>query len=416
MRGRFRDVSGGSEEWCERRLLARIHRYTIKRLRSRIEPVSVADYMRFLLHWQGLTERREGQEATAAVLEQLEGYAMAAGAWESDVLAARIDDYSANMLDSLCASGRFTWMRLAVAAARGEQKNAPVRHTPIVLIDRQNIVHWRRLAPIPDVSTVTLSGAAQRLRDWMLEAGACFFMDLVQGTGMLRTQAETALGELVNWGMVTSDNFSGLRALITPQSRRPRFAARRGRRPSASLFDAAGRWSLVTPPDTAEADARDFEFLARVLLRRYGVVFRKLLERESVLVPWRDLLRVYWRMEARGEIRGGRFVAGVAGEQFALPDALGTLRKVRRSADDEELIPISAVDPVNLAGTILPGERISATLNNRILFRNGLPVAVQCGDALQILRELEPELAWQAKMLLTRKRRPARSLYGIGRP
>jgi len=407
VRGRFRDVSEGSEEWCERRLLARIHRYTVKRLRSRIEAVSVADYMRFLLHWQGLSERCEGQEATAAVLEQLEGYAIAAGAWESDVLAARVDAYSPNMLDSLCASGRFTWMRLAVATARGEKKNAPVRHTPIVLVDRQNIVHWRRLAPIPDVSTVALSGAAARLRDWMLEAGACFFMDFVQGTGMLRTQVEAALGELVNWGMVTSDNFSGLRALVTPQSRRPRFATRRGRYPSASLFDAAGRWSLVTPPDTAEADARDFEFLARVLLRRYGVVFRKLLERESVLIPWRDLLRVYWRMEARGEIRGGRFVAGVAGEQFALPDAVGTLRKVCRGADDEELIPVSAVDPVNLAGTILPGERITATLNNRILFRNGLPVAVQCGDELRFLSELAPELAWQAKVLLTRKRRPA---------
>jgi ATP-dependent Lhr-like helicase len=151
----------------------------------------------------------------------------------------------------------------------------------------------------------------------------------------------------------------------------------------------------------------DFEFLAHVLLRRYGVVFRKLLERESVLIPWRDLLRVYWRMEARGEIRGGRFVDGVAGEQFALPEAVGTLRKLRRSAESDDLIPVSAVDPVNLVGTLLPGERISATLNNRILFKNGVPVAVQSGDALQFLRELDPELAWQAKMLLTRKRRPA---------
>jgi ATP-dependent Lhr-like helicase len=242
----------------------------------------------------------------------------------------------------------------------------------------------------------------------MRENGACFFMDLVQGTGMLRTQVETALGELVNWGMVTSDSFAGLRALITPQSRRPRFAARRGRRPvSSSPFDAAGRWSLLTQPDTAEASAQDFEFLAHVLLRRYGVVFRKLLERESVMIPWRDLLRVYWRMEARGEIRGGRFVDGVAGEQFALPDAVGVLRKVRRSEGSDDLIPVSAVDPVNLAGTLLPGERIGAKLNNRILFRDGLPVAVQSGDELQFLRELDAELAWQAKVLLTKKRRPA---------
>ena len=407
VRGRFRDISEGSEEWCERRLLARIHRYTVKRLRSEVEPVSLADFMRFLLHWQGLTERGEGGEASAAVLEQLEGYAMAAGAWESDVLPARIDGYSSEMLDSLCASGRFTWMRLAVASAQGERKNAPIRHTPISLVERRNIAHWRSLAPIPDVSLTTLSGSAERVRDWMREKGACFFVDLVQGTGMLRTQVETALGELVNWGMVTSDNFAGLRALVTPQSRRPRFAPRRGRYNSASPFDAAGRWSLIAPPDVADADARDFEFLAKVLLRRYGVVFRKLLERESVSIPWRDLLRVYWRMEARGEIRGGRFVEGVAGEQFALPDALGTLRKIRRSAGAGDLIAVSAVDPVNLAGTLLPGERIAATLNNRILFRNGLTVAVQFGDALQFFGDPDPELAWQAKMLLTSKRGPA---------
>jgi ATP-dependent Lhr-like helicase len=275
------------------------------------------------------------------------------------------------------------------------------------MVDRQNITHWRRLAPIPDASKAALSGAAKRVRSWMDDNGACFFVDLVQGTGMLRTQVETALGELVNWGMATSDNFSGLRALVTPQSRRPRFAARRGRRPSASLFDAAGRWSLLTHHDTEEPDSSDFEFVARVLLRRYGVVFRRLLERESVPIPWRDLLRVYWRMEARGEIRGGRFVDAVAGEQFALPEAVGALRKLRHGADSDELIPVSAVDPVNLASLLLAGERITATLSNRIIFNNGLPVAVQSGDELQFLRELDPELAWQAKMLLTRKRRPA---------
>ncbi len=269
--------------------------------------------------------------------------------------------------------------------------------------------------PIPDPSRIKLSGSAQRVLDWMRANGACFFLDLVQGTGMLRTQVETTLGELTNWGMVTSDSFAGLRALVTPQSRRPRFAARRGRRQSASPFDLAGRWSLLTQPDGGEADPQDFEFLAHVLLRRYGVVFRKLLERESVLIPWRDLLRVYWRMEARGEIRGGRFVEAVAGEQFALPEALGTLRKVRRGAQTDDLIPVSAVDPVNLAGTLLPGERIAASLNNRILFHNGLPIAVQSGDALQFLRELDQELAWQARILLTRKRRPASLLPSSAR-
>jgi ATP-dependent Lhr-like helicase len=144
-----------------------------------------------------------------------------------------------------------------------------------------------------------------------------------------------------------------------------------------------------------------------VLLRRYGVVFRRLLEREAVHIPWRELLRVLWRMEARGEIRGGRFVDGVAGEQFALPEALGALRSHRADAGHDDLVSVSAVDPLNLVGTLLPGERIPATLNTRIVFSNGLPVAVQCGDALRFLRELDAEHSWQAKMLLTRKHRPA---------
>ena len=407
VRGRFRDVTAGTEEWCERRLLARIHRYTVKRLRSEVEPVAAADFMRFLVSWQGLDEPGEGLETTAAALECLEGFAMAAGAWESDVLPARLDGYSPDLLDGLCASGRFAWMRLSVTPPQGARKGAPVRHTPIVLVERRHVVHWRRLAPIPDASSVHLSGSARRLHDWMKANGASFFTDLVQGTGMLRTQVETALGELVSWGMVTSDSFAGLRALITPHSRRPRFAPRRGRRPAASPFDAAGRWSLLAPADPAEAEAQDVEFLAGVLLRRYGVVFRRILERESVMIPWRDLLRVYWRMEARGEIRGGRFVAGVAGEQFALPEAVGALRKIRRRGENDALIAVSAVDPVNLMGVLLPGERIAAKLGNRILLRGGLPVAVQSGDELREVEALDPELAWQAKTLLARRRRPA---------
>jgi ATP-dependent Lhr-like helicase len=197
-----------------------------------------------------------------------------------------------------------------------------------------------------------------------------------------------------------------LRALVTPQSRRPRFAPRHGRYASASPFDAAGRWSLIGEAPAGAPGVEDFEFLAKVLLRRYGVVFRRLLERESVAVPWRELLRVYWRMEARGEIRGGRFVDGVAGEQFALPDAVGALRKVRRAEADDALVVVAAVDPLNLAGTLLPGERITATLGNRMVLRNGLPVAVQSVDALRFLVELDAEPAWQARMLLTRKRRP----------
>jgi ATP-dependent Lhr-like helicase len=267
------------------------------------------------------------------------------------------------------------------------------------------------LTPHKANEEITLSSSAQRLLETMQQLGAAFFVDLVKVSGLLRTQLEDALGELVNHGLVTSDNFAGLRALITPSNQRPRISARRGWKPSISPFDSAGRWSLLQPPAETQANAEDIEFIAHTLLRRYGIVFRKLLERETILPPWRDLLRVYWRMEARGEIRGGRFVQGFSGEQFALPEAIGSLRSIRRQSGQGDLIAVSAADPLNLIGIILPGDKVPAKFNNRVVYRDGIPVATQKGkEDVVYLSEIDEETAWQTRMLLTRKQQPANML------
>ena len=408
MRGQFSmdDHDVGTEQWCERRLLARIHRYTIKRLRSEIEPVTPADYMRFLFHWHGMTDRPEGLDALSAVVDQLEGFSAAAGSWERDLLPARLDMYTSDLLDTLCSTGKSTWLRLNVRPAKGERRTSPVRNAPVTLIDRQAVPYWRDLAAAPGtLDEENLTGAASKVLQALQEHGATFFVDLVQHTGMLRTQVEEALGELVNWGLITSDSFAGLRALATPSSQRPGFGIRRrGRRATASGFDRAGRWALVNPIGGIQ-HSESVEHIAWTLLRRYGVVFRKVLERETNLPPWRDLIRVYWRLEARGDIRGGRFVQGFAGEQFALPDAVAELRTVRKLPANDDRIAISAADPLNLLGIILPGDKVPATLNNRILFRGGTPVAQQTGDDIRSFDG--GELDMESRTLLLRKRKPS---------
>ncbi len=384
VRGQFTSPTV-AEEWCERRLLARIHRYTLKRLRSEIEPVSPAIFMRFLFEWQGVmpvtqqgderfhadaAERREGSEALAATLAQLEGCAIAAIAWESDVLPVRIHGYRKDQLDALCLAGQLVWTRLQVGQSGERKRSSVVRQAPIALLSRAHLPIWRRLAATPSAAKRPLGSDAARVRDALAEQGAAFFVDLVQTTGLLRTQVENALGELVNHALVTSDSFAGLRALITPSAKRARFGGRRGRQTLISPFDSAGRWSLL-PEETDEVQAEDVEFLAQVLLRRYGVVFRQLLARETVTLPWRELLRVFWRMEARGEIRGGRFVQGFSGEQFALPEAVGRLRAVRRLPARDGVIRLSAVDPLYLQGIVTPGERVAAGVGRVVEFRQG---------------------------------------------
>ncbi len=414
MRGKY--SHGATEtEWCERRLLARIHRYTLKRLRSEIEPVTPADYLRFLFDWHGVAgERSEGQAALAAALEQLAGFSAPASAWEQDILPARVGDYATYMLDQLCAGGSVAWMRLVPPKSGDDERRAgPVRGTPIAFVERDALHHWRLLTELPDVAAINLSHGARTVHDALKANGALFFADLTRLTGLLRTQVEAALAELTAWGLASSDTFAGLRALITPASKRPslasstRYRLRRGQGPGV---DEAGRWALAprqpVAGDGMQADAEALTHLADVLLRRYGVVFRKVLERESALPPWRDLLYIYRRLEARGEVRGGRFVDGFAGEQFALPDAVGALRETRRREKSGELVSVSAADALNLLGIIAPGQRVPVSGDNRVLYKDGVPVAVQVAEEVKFLSEVTPEAEWALRNSLLRRRQP----------
>lgn len=394
MQGRF--VPGAADlQWCERGLLARMHRYTIKDLRAATQAVSTADYLRFLVRWQHLEEPLEGEAGLAAVLYQLEGFSIPAAMWEREVLPLRIRGYLSLFLDNLCGSGQVSWMRLQRERA-GSGKSGLLRNTPIALLGRAGLECWRREPP----EEILLSSNAERVHGLLLEEGAMFFSDLVQRTGLLRTHVEGALAELAARGLATSDNFAGLRALITPSAKkrsgqpRPYYAARR--HDGFTSIDRAGRWSLIrgSVPQAAPAGgwlSRDLESLEQtgwVLLHRYGVVFRAVLTRENGLPPWRDLLYVYRRLEARGEIRGGRFVAGWSGEQFALPEAVPLLRRQTRAEELPDIV-ISAADPLNLAGILLSGERIPAVSGNRILLRNGLPVAMQVRREIRCLRDFD---------------------------
>jgi ATP-dependent Lhr-like helicase len=233
--------------------------------------------------------------------------------------------------------------------------------------------------------------------------GASFFDDIASATGLLRSQAESALGELVAAGLVNADSFSGLRALLMPSERKRRLATRRRRVALFGLEDA-GRWSLIRRPES-EPDANDIENAAEALLRRYGVVFRRLLAREADwLPPWHSLLRVYRRLEAQGHIRGGRFVAGVSGEQYALPEAVGALRAVRRRPHSEQLVSLSAADPLNLLGVLTPGPRVAALAGNRVLLRDGVPVAAHAGGQTDFLVALDPAAEWAARNALLQRR------------
>jgi ATP-dependent Lhr-like helicase len=243
------------------------------------------------------------------------------------------------------------------------------------------------------------SPKARAVANFIAGNGASFFDELAEGTRLLRPQLEEALAELVALGLVNSDSFAGLRILLLPADRR-----RAGRRRASFGMEGSGRWALARRPNAGAADPGEaVEHLARTLLRRYGVVFWRLLEREAAwLPPWRDLLRVYRRLEARGEIRGGRFVAGFAGEQFALPEAIGGLRAARRERGEGQLVSLSGADPLNLIGILTPGPRLAALTGNRVLYRDGLPLALLTGGNVQFLHELDEASGWQAKKILLR--------------
>jgi ATP-dependent Lhr-like helicase len=288
------------------------------------------------------------------------------------------------------------------------------------LLARRHALHWTSLSPPAD--DVAPGNRAQAVADYIRQHGASFFDELVEGTGLLRTQVEEALAELVALGLVSSDSFGGLRALLVPSAERAPLAGGRRRRRTAKFgMEAAGRWALARRPRPAKSSAltlapfEQTEYVARTLLLRYGVVFWRLIEREAVwLPPWRDLLRVYRRLESRGEIRGGRFVAGFSGEQFALPDAVGMLREVRRQPAAGALISLSGADPLNLVGILTPGPRLPALTGNRLLYRDGLPVALLAAGEVQFLETLDAASEWEAHKALLRCAEPASSAASDG--
>jgi len=387
-------------EWCERHLLARIHRYTIGRLRREIEPVAPRDYLRFLLDWQHLTRATQvaGPDALAGVIGQLEGFEAAAGAWESELLPARVGDYGIGWLDDLCRAGRVVWSRLRLGTGSG----GPVRATPIVLLPRRQLSVWSAAAPPPDVETV-LSSRAEAVADALRDEGALFFDEIATTTRLLRTELEDALGELVAAGRVTADSFAGLRALLLPAAKRNGSRHRRTRRHMLSGIEDAGRWSLARRPSEQRNDADGLEHIARTLLRRYGVVSWKILEREAAWLPsWRELRRVYHRLEARGEIRGGRFVDGLVGEQFALPEALPALRQIRHREHDGEIVCIAGTDPANLVGNVVASVKVPSVIGNRIAIRDGIPLAAMVAGKFVTLTPLEGDDEREARGALQR--------------
>lgn len=409
LRGQF--TPGASEdEWCERHLLARIHRYTVKRLRREIEPVALQDFMRFLFDWQHLSAATQGQGSAVlpAIVAQFEGYPAAASAWDSDILPARIKGYSASWLDDLCRSGKLVWTRLT---ARNKSATTALRSTPILLLPRSQVGLWSSLTEQTPVSDLSLK--TQKVHEALTRHGALFFDELIHEAHLLRLELEIALQELVGAGLVNADSFAGLRALITPASKRQARSSRRGRGAFIGGMDDAGRWALlrrgpaapvVDNKRPAPTPADTLEHIAMTLLRRYGVVFWRLLEREADWLPsWRELLRTFHRLEARGEIRGGRFVSGLAGEQFALPEAIPLLREVRRRPHDGSLVVVCGVDPLNLAGTLLPGAKVPGLASNRLVYRDGVPVAAVIAGKQQIWGELDQEVGAEVRSRLIQR-------------
>ncbi len=422
IRGRF--TPGTTEtEWSARRLLARIHSYTLNRLRQEIEPVASADFIRFLLAWQKLApdHQMEGPESVRAIIEQLEGFEAPAAAWEGELLPSRLVEYDPAWLDALCLSGEVVWGRLTPPVRSASDGNGdrprgagPVRNTPIALLRRKNFALWSSVfPPLSATAENEFSTTTQVVYDYLNHRGASFFTDIVENTKLLRSQVEESLAELVANGVVVSDSFTGLRALLTPGSRKTQAAARRKHRQPVYEMASAGRWSIIhrengngsasTRGNQNPIDQEKAEEIAWTLLKRYGVVFKRLLEREGMNLPWRVLLRIYHRLEARGEIRGGRFVAGISGEQFALPEAVGMLRAIRREGAQDSMISVSAADPLNLAGIIIPGNRITAHTSNRVLYHDGAPIATLESGETHFLVELSRATEWKAKSALVRK-------------
>jgi ATP-dependent Lhr-like helicase len=379
LRGSFRGATragvSAPHEWCERRLLARIHRLTVATLRKQIEPVTPAVFMRWLLRWQHVApgSQLQGERAVLETLRQLQGFEIAANAWERQILARRIADYDPTWLDQLCLTGAVGWGRLSPHPAtiessqgNGRRRVIPTSVAPITFFIREE-ADW--MTPHPSSADAQgLSPVARQVLEYLRQRGASFFADIVRATGKLKAEIETGLWELVAAGLVTADGFDNLRALIDPK-RRAGQGSGRSSRPRHSV----GRWAILHSDSAVEREAA-IEATCWMLLKRYGVVFRDLLARESNLPKWRELQIAFRQLEARGEIRGGRFVDGFIGEQFALPVAVESLRASRKLALTGESITLSAADPLNLVGIIVPGDRLPAISGKTVSYRDGVAV------------------------------------------
>jgi ATP-dependent Lhr-like helicase len=397
LRGQFTDTASRASrprphqhepelEWCERRLLARIHRLTVATLRKQIEPVTAAQFMRWLLRWQHVaTEAQvQGERATLDVLRQLQGFEIPANAWERQVLGRRIANYDPKWLDQLCLTGAVGWGRLSPHpatlddTAAGKRRVIPTSVAPITFFVREE-ADWMiphradHGSDLEQPEARGLSEAARQVLDFLRQRGASFFADIVRGTGRLKAEVETSLWELVAGGLITADGFDNLRSLIDPKRR-----AGQGNGRAARPRHSTGRWALLYTDQAADRN-RAVEATCWMLLKRYGIVFRDLLARETNLPKWRELQMAFRRLEDRGEIRGGRFVDGFLGEQFALPVAVESLRATRKLALTGETIVLSAADPLNLVGILMPGERVPAISGKTVAFRDG--VAVNQTDA-----------------------------------
>ena len=387
LRGKFTDPSTPETEWCDRRLLARIHRLTLGRLRNEIQPVNAAQFMRWLLRWQHVASSTQllGERGTLEALRQLQGYEAPANAWERQILARRVANYDPKILDQLCLTGAVGWGRLSPHPAllddsrEGTRRVIPTSVAPITFFIREES-EWmmpRRTEDGADAAKGLSPGAAEVLQ-FLKQRGASFFPDIVRGAGKLKSEVESALWELVAAGIITADGFDNLRALIDPK-RRSGQGHGRATRPRHS----AGRWSLLYPVESDDRTAA-LEATCKMLLNRYGVVFREVLTREAILPRWREVLLALRRLEDRGEIRGGRFVSGFLGEQFALPVAVESLRATRDQQSSDETITISAADPLNLVGIIVPGDRVPAISGRFVAFRDGVGVEAPGHRSIEI--------------------------------
>jgi ATP-dependent helicase Lhr and Lhr-like helicase len=497
---RAEQAGDGPVEWCERRLLQRIHRYTIDSHRKAIKPVSLQVYTQFLFDEHGLQPVRDddemphssaeasldGQTQLQRSLAMLDGISAPAASWEADLYPSRVSDYDPNWLDVLCISGRVTWGRYvqpsASQRALHKGSSGPVKTTPIAIMSRANLDIWQAMARAqlkeadegPRKTRVgqdapsgkTFSNTAQRIEADLLTNGASFFDQIQSRSGLLKAQLEEGLAELVGAGRLNSDSFTGLRALLTPAAKKQSAHRRRRRSPMFGV-EEAGRWSLLEtfaprPADTADTDAMttarteteaentrrspatpaiirqprasrpnnsrsgwdvldddQLERLISIYLNRWGVLFRSIIERELLAPPWRVLLRALRRLELRGTVRGGRFIAGVGGEQFAFQEAVDGLRSMAKevAAAKPRYHSLAASDPLNLLNLILPRRKLAKLLNNRVLFEDGIPIAVVESGEVKFLREVAPERQWALQQALVQKNFPPRlrSYLGAGK-